>query len=72
VNSKILSSQCKKHGNVLDMTLSITNEENGMYKSRHYCLLCVADILDALQKSFETPELKVVENIEKQNIKESL
>ena len=67
MNSKILSSVCKKHGDVLDMTLSITNIENGIYKTRHYCLLCLADIIDALQKSFKVPELKVVENIEKEN-----
>jgi hypothetical protein len=72
MNSKILSSKCQKHGEVLDMTLSITNVENGIYKTRHYCLLCIADIFDALQKSFEVPKLEVIEKIEKENKKESL
>jgi hypothetical protein len=49
------------------MTLSITNVENGIYKSRHYCLLCVADVLDALQKSFVVPKLTVEEKVDKIN-----
>jgi hypothetical protein len=72
MNSKILSSNCEKHGNVLDTTLSITNVEKGIYKTRHYCLLCLADIFDALQKSFEIPKLTVIENTAKENKKESL
>jgi hypothetical protein len=71
MNSRILSSQCEKHGNVLDMTLSMTHIENGVYKTRHYCLLCLADIFDALQKSFEVPKLSVVEKIDKEILKES-
>jgi hypothetical protein len=54
------------------MTLSLTHIENDMYVTRHYCLLCLADVFDSLQKSFGVPKLKVVEIVDKENKKESL
>jgi hypothetical protein len=71
MNSKILSSKCDKHGEVLSATLSLSHKENGILKIRHYCSYCLADIFDSLQKSFNSPKLTVIEEIEKQNIKES-
>jgi hypothetical protein len=52
------------------MTLSITGQENGIYKSRHYCIFCLADIIDNLEQTYRTPDLKVVEVVEKENKKE--
>ena len=70
MNLKIQNSRCEKHGDILDMTLSITHNDKGIYKVRHYCILCLADIFDTLQKSFNSPKLTVIEEIEKENLKE--
>jgi hypothetical protein len=54
-----LKSQCEKHGDVSSETLTISQVEGNILRHRHYCIYCLADILDSLQKSFETPKLKV-------------
>jgi hypothetical protein len=57
MNSKLSKSICEKHGDVRDMTLTISKIEDGIINRRHYCIYCLGDIFDALQKSFETPKL---------------